>query len=113
MLLIRNPVYKNLVVIIAASALCSVLSIATYHFCFSQRTIVLDIAGFIMSQKEGYMTGQISAGELVDNIDTVISHIRTIKRNELFILDRTAMGSLKNRSPGADPAAEDEDGWEK
>ncbi len=114
MLLIKNSGLKNFTVTVLLSVSCSVTTIAAYHVYFSQRTVVMDIAGFIASQKEGYMAGKISAGELVQNIDTLVSRIGTVKRDRVLILDQTAAtGFAKGRSTVTDPAAEDDDDQER
>ena len=114
MLLIKNSGLKNFAVTVLLSISCSVITMAAYHVYFSQRTVVMDIAGFIASQKEGYMAGKISAGELVQNIDTLVSQIGTVERDKVLLLDEAAVtGFAKGRPAVPDPAAEDDDDRER
>jgi hypothetical protein len=115
MFLIRAPVLAGIVTVFACSMACSVLTVAAYHVFFSQRTVVMDIAGFIASQKEGYATGKISAGELVHNIDSLVSRIGGVKKDRALVIDRPATGPAKE-GPAVtvyDPAAEDDDDPER
>lgn len=74
----------------------------------------MDIAGFIASQKEEYMAGKISAGELVQNIDTLVSQIGTVKKDKVLVLDQTAVtGFAKSRSTVPDPSVGDDDDQER
>lgn len=90
MLLTPGRSLAGLVIVLVCSMACSVLTVAAYHVLFSQKTVVIDIAGFITAQKEGYMTGKISARELVDNIDSLMSRIKTVKMDDVLVVDREA-----------------------
>jgi hypothetical protein len=112
MFLIRTPVLAGLVIVFACSTACSVLTVAAYHVFFSQKTVVMDIAGFVASQKEGYTAGKISAGELVHNIDSLICRIGSVEKNRVLVIDQPAAGLAKEGPTISvdDPAAEvDED----
>ena len=100
---------KNLALTVLTSIICSVITVASYHVYFLQKTLVLDVGAYIASQKEGYLAGNISAGELVENIDALVSEINTAKRNRVYILNTPAAGIAKqNRPVGA--GGDDEDG---
>lgn len=58
--------------VILVSVTCSLITMIAYHIYLSERAIVMYIAGFINSQKDGYMTGKISSGKLVENINSLI-----------------------------------------
>lgn len=114
MLLTKKTGLKNFAVTVLLSVSCSIITIAAYHVYFSQRTVIMDIAGFIASQKEDYMAGKISAGELVQNIDTLVSQIETVKKDKLLVLDQTAVtGFAKGRSTVPDPSVGDDDDQER
>ena len=114
MLLIKKSRLKNFAVTVLLSVSCSIMTVAAYHVYFSQRTVIMDIAGFIASQKEGYMAGKITAGELVQNIDTLISQIGTVKKDKVLILEQTAVtGFVKGRSAVPDPSVGDDDDQER
>jgi len=40
----------------------------------------MDIVVYVASPKEGYATGKISGGELVENIDALVSEINAVKK---------------------------------
>lgn len=101
--------WGNLLIMLACSAVCSVVSVAVYHVFFSQRTVVMDIAGFITSQREGYARGEVSAGEVVQNIDGLVSRIRAVRPNEAVILDRVPAHSAKSRLTVSGGDDEDEE----
>ena len=102
----------NLLIVFACSVLCSVATVAVYHMFFSQRTVVMDIAGFIASQRDGYVSGKISAGDLVHAIDGLVDRIGAVKRNEAIVLDRH-MIMMKDRPSFSDPAGSDNDDDER
>ena len=111
MFLIRAPALAGLVIVFACSTACSVLTVAAYHVFFSQKTVVMDIAGFIASQKEGYTAGKISAGELVHNIDSLMSRIGSVKKDRVLVIGPPVSDPAKE-GPAItvhDPAAEDDD----
>ena len=113
MFLIRRRTFAGLVIVLACSIASSVMTVAAYHVFFSPRTVVMDIAGFITAQKEGYMAGKISAGELVANIDSLMSRIKAVKTNDAVIVDREAAGIAK-QGPAAgvpDPPSDDDQEW--
>lgn len=111
MFLIRAPVLAGLVIVLACSTACSVLTVAAYHVLFLQRTVVMDIAGFIASQKEGYTAGKISAGELVHNIDSLMSRIGSVKKDRVLVIGPPVSDPAKEEPAITvhDPAAEDDD----
>jgi len=111
MLLTEKDV-RNLVVMVLLSILCSVITIAAYHVYFSQRAIVMDIAGYIVSQKESYASGKISAGELVKNIDALVSRMNAAKGNRVYIFNGTA-GFVAEEYPTAGTSDGDEEDREK
>ena len=111
MLLTEKDV-RNLVVMVLLSILCSVITIAAYHVYFSQRAIVMDIAGYIVSQKERYASGKISAGELVKNIDALVSRMNAAKGNRVYIFNGTA-GFVAEEYPTAGTSDGDEEDREK
>lgn len=111
MLLIRGRALAGFLFVVLCSMTCSVATVAVYHVFFSQKTVVMDIAGFIASQKEGYVTGKISAGELVENIDSLVSRMRALQKRRILIIDRAATGPVKE-GPATmvpDPVRDDDD----
>jgi hypothetical protein len=70
---------------------------------------VLDIGAYLASQKEAYLAGNISAGELVENIDALVSEINTAKRNKVYILNTPPTGVAKQNRP-VQAGEDDEDG---
>lgn len=114
MLLIKKTGLKKFAVTVLLSVSCSIMTIAAYHVYFSQRTVIMDIAGFIASQKEEYMAGKISAAELVRNIDTLVSQMGTVKKDKVLVLDQAAVtGFAKGRFPVPDPFVGDDDDQER
>jgi hypothetical protein len=109
MLLTKNGRIKNLALMIMLAIICSVITVAAYHVYFLQKTVVLDIGAYIASQKEGYLTGNISAGELVENIDALVAEINAAKRNKVYILNTPAAGVAKQNHP-VQAGEDDEDG---
>ena len=85
-----NGGLKNIIAAVIVSITCSAITIAVYHVYFSDRMIVLDIAGFISSQKDGYAGGKISSGKLVDNINSLVSGMGAIKKDRVYILKPAA-----------------------
>ncbi len=77
---------KNIIVIIVVSIICSAATMAMYHLYFSERVVLMDIAGFINSQKDGYTTGKISSGKLVENINSLVSGLGAMKKSRVYIL---------------------------
>ncbi len=116
MLLIRGRALAGFLFVFLCSMTCSVLTVTAYHAFFAQKTVVMDIAGFIASQKEGYVTGKISAGELVENIDSLVSRMHALQKRRIMVIDRAAARSVKE-GPAAmvpDPPGDDDDdreGW--
>lgn len=115
MFLTRRRTFAGLVIVLVCSIACSILTVAAYHVFFSRRTVVMDIAGFIASQKEGYAAGRVSAGELVQNIDSLMSRIRAAKANDVLVVDRKTAGLPKEGTAvGApDPSPDDDDDGER
>jgi hypothetical protein len=119
MLLIRSRPLAGFIIVLLCSMVCSVLTVAVYHVFFTQKIVVMDIAGFIASQKEGYTAGRISAGELVENIDSLVSRISALQKTRALVIDRAMMqaGTKPAKegpavtSPG--PARDDEDDPER
>lgn len=105
----KNGRIKNLALTVLSSIICSVITVASYHVYFLQKTVVLDIGAYIASQKEGYLAGNISAVELVENIDALVSEINTAKRNKVYILNTPAAGVAKQNHP-VQAGEDDEDG---
>ena len=105
----KNGRIKNLALTFLSSIICSVITIASYHVYFLQKTVVLDIGAYIASQKEGYLAGNISAGELVHNIDALVSEINAANRTRVYILNTPAAGAVKQNRP-VQTGEDDEDG---
>lgn len=103
-----NDRFKDLVVTLLLSIACSAAAITVYHARFSQGTVITDIAGFVASQRNDYLAGRISAGELVENINGLVSEINAGKRNRVYIFDRAA-GIAKRNHPVPAPAPEDDE----
>ncbi len=113
MQLARPRDLKSFIIMSVLSVTCSVLTVAAYHVFFSQRIVVMDISGFVASQKEDYRTGKISAGELVENINTLASRINTQRKNKVIILEDMGAGNVKGRSAVPDPVIEEDEDREK
>ncbi len=88
---------KGLVIAIATSVACCAVTIAAYDLFFAQKIVAVDLVSSITRQKEDYIAGKITAGELVDNIESLVRRMERKKRNEVLILEEAVAGDVKRR----------------
>ena len=103
-----------LLIALAASIACSVFTVAVYDRFFAQKIVAVDIASFIASQKDGYLAGRITAGELVRNIEGLLGRMQRKAKNEVLVLEEAVAGDVKHYDLEPDgTAADEEDNREK
>lgn len=86
--------------IIIACLACSILTVAAYDRFFAQKVIAVDLAGYVAGEKERYVKGEISAGELLDNIDGALRRMEERSRKDVLVLDGAVSGDVKRLELG-------------
>ena len=89
---------KWLFITIAVSLVCSSVTIAAYDRFLAQKIVTVDLAACIASQKEDYAAGRITAGELVENIETLLRRMENKKRNEVLVLEEAVAGDVRHHN---------------
>ncbi len=74
---------------------CSVLTVVVYDRFFAQKVIAVDLAGYVAGEKERYVKGEISAGELLDNIDGALRRMGESPCKDVLVLDGAVSGDVK------------------
>lgn len=79
---------------------CSVLTVVVYDRFFAQKVIAVDLAGYVAGEKERYVKGEISAGELLDNIDGALRRMEDRSSKDVLVLDGSVSGDVKRLELG-------------
>ncbi len=100
---------KTFFAAIAISLACSSVTIAVYDRFFAQKIVAIDLTACIASQKEDYIAGRITAGELVENIEGLLGKMRKKAKNEVLVLEEAVSGDVKHYDLGPHGTAPDEE----
>lgn len=87
---------------IVAGLACSILTVVAYDRFFAQKVIAVDLAGFVARQRDRFVSGEITAPELVDNIDGILRRMGERSGKDIIVLDGVVSGKVERLGPGPD-----------
>ncbi|MDD3844928.1 MAG: hypothetical protein PHC90_01065 [Syntrophorhabdaceae bacterium] len=99
---------KGFVIIIITSIACCAVTVAVYDFFFAQKIVAVDLVSSITRHKEDYVAGKITAGELVDKIESLVGQLEKKKRNEILVLEEAVAGDVKHHDLGSTGTRDEE-----
>jgi hypothetical protein len=100
---------KGLVIVIVTSVICCAATIIAYDRFFAQKIVAVDLVSFIVSQKEDYARGGITAEELVANIENLARQMGKKRGNEILVLEEVVAGDVEHRRVRVEE--DDRGGW--
>lgn len=80
---------------------CSILTVAVYDRFFAQKVVAVDLAGYVAGQRDRFVSGEITATELTDNIEGILRRMGNGPKNEVLVLDGAVAGNVKRMELGA------------